>query len=134
KGALDLEGIKDTLNLLQSLTNISSTIYNNDSEKTESLSEKVVETIEGISKIDLYYTHSINVVSGISNEQSSIIKARQDELLGIEVDNGSKRNYLEGEAFAHILGYTGDVFAQDLEEKDYIGPTDTIGRAGIERL
>lgn len=133
-GALDLDGIKETLDLVQSLTNISPTVYNEGSEKIETLSEKVLDTIEGINDADLYYTHSVKVVSGISNEQSSIIKARQDELLGIEVDNGNKRNYIEGEAFAHILGYTGDVFAQDLEEKDYIGPTDTIGRSGIERL
>ena len=46
------------------------------------------------------------------------------------------REYVYGEEFAHVLGYTGEISPAELEE--YLGlpyvAGDTVGKEGIERV
>ncbi len=42
-----------------------------------------------------------------------------------------RREYINGPKFSQVIGYTGKVSKDDLED-DYYFPTDTIGRLGIE--
>lgn len=100
----------------------------NQDEQYSSLSEKIYSIYEG----DPYFTE-ILVARNLDNDMAIKIKAAANELLGVYVDSGSKREYPEGDAFAHILGYTGNVTAEDLAKLKYAGPTDVVGRIGLEK-
>ena len=93
-----------------------------------SLSEKVYSTYEA----NTYFTE-ILIAKNINDDMAIKIKASANELLGVYVDRGSKREYPQGEAFSHILGYTGTVTAEDLKKLEYADSTDTVGRIGLEK-
>ena len=96
-------------------------------EEYATLSEKVYSTYEK----DTYFTE-ILVARNIDDEMAIKIKAASNDLPGVYIDSGSKREYLHGDAFAHILGYTGNVTAEDLEELDYVKFTDKMWRDMID--
>ena len=50
----------------------------------------------------------------------------------LNVREGYRRNYPYGPAAAHVVGYTGPVTADDLEEDPRLIPSDLIGRQGVE--
>ncbi len=93
-----------------------------------SLSEKVYSTYEK----NTYFTE-ILIAKNIDDDMAIKIKAAANELPGVYVDSGSKREYPQGEAFSHILGYTGTVTAEDLKKLKYADSTDTVGRIGLEK-
>lgn len=97
-------------------------------EQFSSISEKIYSTYDK----DPYFTE-ILVARNVDNEMAIKIKAASNELPGVYVDSGSKREYIGGEAFTHILGYTGSVTAEDLEKLDYVDSTDIVGRTGLEK-
>lgn len=51
---------------------------------------------------------------------------------GFYVLTSTKRQYVDGQQFSHILGYVGKVSRQDMSKDAYYLPSDTIGRLGIE--
>jgi len=68
-------------------------------------------------------------------ERATRILSRLDEIPYLKIEAFPIRRYDEGENFAHILGYLGEVSGEELEsleEKGYI-PGDWIGKAGIEK-
>lgn len=79
------------------------------------------------------YFREILIATDVNDDIAIKIKARAEELLGVYVDNGSKREYPEGNTISQILGYTGEVTADDLLRLDYITSTDIIGRTGLEK-
>jgi penicillin-binding protein 2 len=88
----------------------------------------------------VYSTHSesaffteILIARDIDNDTAIKIKAMSEDLPGVYIDTGNKRHYPERDVLSHILGYTGTVSFEDLEELDYVLPTDVIGRSGLER-
>lgn len=97
-------------------------------EKYSSMSEKIYSIYDK----DPYFTE-ILVARNVDNEMAIKIKAAANELPGVYVDSGSKREYTGGDAFAHILGYTGSVTAEDLEKLKYVDSTDVVGRTGLEK-
>ena len=65
--------------------------------------------------------------------------AVRDQLLqidGIMIDNAIGRIYPEGEAAAHLVGYVGQITAEELKEKEpgQYGANDVIGKRGLEQL
>jgi len=97
-------------------------------EQYSSISEKIYSIYDK----DPYFTEVL-VARNVDNEMAIKIKAAANELLGVYVDSGSKREYVGGEAFSHILGYTGNVTAEDLKNLDYVDSTDVVGRTGLEK-
>lgn len=92
----------------------------------------ISEKIYSIHKESPFFT-DILIGTDIDNDTVIRIKAHLGDLPGVYLDNGYKRMYPEREILAHVLGYTGIVFAEDLELLDYIGLTDVIGRSGLEK-
>ncbi len=90
----------------------------------------IFERILDIHNESPFFT-DILIASDLSNDE--IIKIKAENLLGIYVDEGSKRSYPYKDIVASILGYTGDVTAEDLENFDYLNSIDVVGRTGIER-
>ena len=102
-------------------------------KKTSSTGQEytsILERILDIHNSSPFFT-DILVASDLSNDE--IIKIKAENLTGVYVDEGSKRSYPFKDIFSSILGYTGDVTAEDLENLSYLNSTDVVGRTGIER-
>ena len=74
---------------------------------------------------------------GISEETAAYLAENNQSLPGIEVGQDWERVYDGGEAFSHILGYTGKISTEELEkyagsERDYTADS-LVGKAGIEQ-
>ncbi|MBP6976140.1 penicillin-binding protein 2 [Candidatus Dojkabacteria bacterium] len=93
-----------------------------------SLSERVFTIYN-----DNPYLNKILLAKDVNNEILIKIKSMSEELKGISIVDGSKRNYVYKDIYSHILGYTGEVSEKDLEKFDFLFSGDTIGKSGIER-
>ena len=73
----------------------------------------------------------------VSKETVAYILENGPILTGIDIEEDWNRVYTGGEAFSHILGYTGKISSEELEQymeldKDYT--TDSVvGKAGVEQ-
>ncbi len=92
----------------------------------------ISEKIYSVYKESLYFSEVL-IASDIDDQTAIKIKSRSEDLVGVYIDNGNKRFYPERDILSQILGYTGIAFAEDVENLDYIQPTDVIGRTGLER-
>jgi len=81
----------------------------------------------------------LTLVSDASMAQIALVRENASELPGAAVDSRPWRRYPRGPLFSHLIGYTGEVTAEEVErfrEEDpefprYL-PGDTIGREGLE--
>lgn len=74
----------------------------------------------------------ITLVAELDDSQALTLVEYGEEFPGVSVVPQPVRVYPEGELAADVLGYIGDPNEEDIEKPD-IGPTDTVGRAGVER-
>ncbi len=132
---LDQEGLINT-ELVEKTSNTLGGILGDNWENTTQEGNEQFNTISE----KVYSVHSqssyfseILIARDIDDETAIKIKAMSEELLGVYIDNGSKRFYPENEVLSHVLGYTGTVSVEDLSELDYVSSTDVIGRTGLER-
>lgn len=101
--------------------------------KDTSISDRVIETLDGMNATERALAKSVVLARGVDNQTAILLKALSSEVKGIIVDDGSQRLYTGGVSLSHILGYTGEVYAEDLENLDYIKFDDVIGRSGVEK-
>jgi len=80
------------------------------------------------------YANKVLLASDVNNDQVIKIKAKKEELVGIVIDDGSKRSYTSGEAFSHVLGYTSQASEKDLQEFSWLSIGSIVGKTGVERL
>ncbi len=64
------------------------------------------------------------------------LKEHRLEFPGVEVVEASVRDYPEGSMAAHILGYVGQINAEEIEDPSFkaYGPNDLVGRSGLEQV
>lgn len=67
--------------------------------------------------------------SGLDKDQVLAIKNLNPR--GFYIVPNTKRHYIDGQQFSHILGYVGKVSKEDLRDRYYY-PTDVKGRLGLE--
>ena len=129
EGKLDYVGLERTSDTLLGILKDQwkSTDTENDI-KYDSIVEKVLAVYE-----QSPYFKEILIATDIDNDQAIEIKALSEELPGVYIDNSSKRYYPITAAMSHLLGYTGEVSAEDLENLDYVESTDVVGKSGIEK-
>lgn len=79
----------------------------------------------------------ITLASGISDTLISALKENSADLPGVSVVMKTRRVYNYSEYFAHIIGYTGKITEDELEEYNAEGEvfsaTDVIGKTGLEK-
>lgn len=81
---------------------------------------------------------SINLATDVSDEMVAAIKENNEELPGVDIEEDTTRVYNDSEYFAHILGYTGTVTTERLENLKASNPNttytteDQIGISGVE--
>lgn len=93
-------------------------------------------------RYDLYMnrysqTTPITVASNISSESIAAISEREDEFPGVEIKTDSLRKYNDAKYMAGIIGYTGVISEDELNEYnsadgDYEA-SDVVGKTGIEK-
>lgn len=120
-GFLDDEKLSENVKILESIL---------DEEVIEG--ESILERIYIILEKDPQ-TRRILIASDLKNDVVIDIKAFDEDLLGVDLEEGITRNYIYKEPFSHILGYTSIVTAEDFQRLDYVGFNDIVGRVGIER-
>jgi len=132
---LDKNGYVNTENLekaCDTLGGIIGELWKEETPESKSQFSSLSEKIYSQYKENTYFTEII-VAKNINDDMAIKIKAASNELLGVYIDSGSKREYTSGSAFSHILGYTGTVTAEDLLKLSYVDSTDTVGRTGLEK-
>lgn len=77
---------------------------------------------------------AITVARGISPAQATAIAEFGDELPGVRLEAEAVRNYPNGDLAAHVLGYTGEITQEELEQPQYqtYRMGDIIGQMGAE--
>jgi penicillin-binding protein 2 len=73
------------------------------------------------------------VASDVSHDQALLVDQDSDGLPGFTLDVNPVRQYSDGGLLSVILGYTGRVDAQDIAAHPDYGPTDLIGKLGLEK-
>ncbi|MBM2828736.1 MAG: Penicillin-binding protein 2 [Actinobacteria bacterium] len=79
---------------------------------------------------------AITVARDLRFEQISVIEFNRESLPGFSVLVEAKRSYPFGPAFAHVLGYVGEVSQEELDNSDdeRMRMGDIVGKYGLERL
>ena len=74
------------------------------------------------------------LVKGIDHEQAVIIDIRADDMEGVSLDRTVERSYDHGKYLAHLLGYTGKVSREELNENPgKYTLHDYTGKSGLEK-
>ena len=80
----------------------------------------------------------ITIAKNVNDKTVAAIKENNDELIGVNITEDTKRVYNKSKYFAHMLGYTGSISAEKLEELQKDGEEsvysvdDQIGISGLE--
>jgi len=74
------------------------------------------------------------ILENIDHEVLLVLEARIDELPDCKIEKNTMRNYTLGSVFSHVLGYTGKVTRQDLQEGENYTSSDYIGKIGLENF
>jgi len=88
---------------------------------------------EIINSSDRISPRPVPLLSNITHEQMLGVLARLSDLPGIGVENLATREYMEGNQFAHILGFMGKVSKEDLKKNPKYMLTEYIGKSGLEK-
>lgn len=83
-----------------------------------------------ISNVNLEKQNSLTLSRGADIDQ--VLKIKNLNLAAVQIESDFKRQYQDGEIFAHVLGYTGAVDKNDLAADPDLSLNDTIGKSGIE--
>lgn len=79
---------------------------------------------------DLEFSSRILLVRDLF--QSQAVNLQSANLAGLEIENDWQRDYLNPEAFSHLLGYVGLVTKNDLVSYPELVSDDLIGKTGLE--
>ncbi len=76
------------------------------------------------------------IAADVSDETVAQIEEHSDEILGVQINESTKRVYKNSKYFAHIIGYTGTISDDEYESlselRDDYSLTDSVGKSGIE--
>lgn len=74
------------------------------------------------------------VKQGLTREQALALKEREPDVPGIRLLVRTAREYVDGPALAHVIGYMGPISSEELQSLDGQGYhlNDWLGKAGVE--
>jgi penicillin-binding protein 2 len=78
----------------------------------------------------------VRLASDVSWDQRARVESHLFELPGVITDVRPRRDYLEGELAAHLLGQLGEIRKQQLETREFAEyrAGEVVGQTGVERL
>ncbi len=135
KAFFDADGVLDDEKLRENVGKLQEVLGENwlrnvgdDMGEYNSILERIYVVLEKDSGIQ-----TILVSSDLENDVVINLKALNEEILGVRLDEGVVRHYIFEDSLSHILGYTGIVTEEDFEKLDYVTFNDIVGRTGIEK-
>ena len=92
----------------------------------------VQDEIDRYSQIPEY--QSIVIIRDASLAQVAAVAARRFELPGIAIEQVPSRRYRVGTSAAHLLGYVGEITADQIASPDFVGLSAdaVVGQSGLE--
>jgi penicillin-binding protein 3 len=72
-------------------------------------------------------------IKSVPNTQVELIE-KIEQIQGVQTRKVSGRVYPIGEAAAHLIGYIGEITAEELDEMEGYSPGDYIGKRGLEQI
>ncbi len=93
------------------------------------------ETIAGLRRQRPQRGERLVLVRGADMGKLTAVEERRSSLPGVQVESRWRRRYLHGALMAHVIGYTGEVSADELRDADPdldYRQGDSIGRQGVE--
>lgn len=116
--------------------------YTKEEKEEYSLPEKFTQE-EELKVIAVRYMLSLNtyqryipitIASDVSEKTVAAVLENQDKFIGVKIAEDSIRVYEGGDAFASIIGYTGVISGEELEEnEDKYTHQSIVGKAGVEQ-
>ena len=90
----------------------------------------------GLNSFQQFMTTTL--ASDVSDETAAAIMENQSVLTGVDIEEDSLRRYADGEYFASIIGYTGQISQEEYddlskEDKKRYSLSDIVGKSGIEQ-
>ena len=78
---------------------------------------------------------AVTVTENASDATVAAVAENQEKLPGVAIEEDTMRVYDGGEACASIIGYTGQISPEELEEKEKDGynGNSVVGKAGMEQ-
>ncbi len=83
-----------------------------------------------IGEVNLEKQNSLTIIRQLSVED--VIKIKNLNLPAVQIEDDFKRQYTDGEVLAHIIGYTGSVDRNDIENNYSLSFNDVVGKSGLE--
>ncbi len=80
-----------------------------------------------------YFPQNILILPNVDRDTALNIEEKSRQITGFSVDINPAREYLDGGAFSHFLGYTGRISAEEWQKNVGYQPTDYIGKTGLEQ-
>lgn len=83
----------------------------------------------------LYYTYQpVPVAEFVPEEVYFKVREEPERFRGVEVVEKSVRTYPQGPLAAHLLGWVGQINAEEIDDPRFTGygPSDLVGKAGVE--
>jgi penicillin-binding protein 2 len=92
------------------------------------LSDGYIEDL--VKNVNLERQNVLTIARQVSVEQ--VIRIKNLNLSGVQIENDFARRYPEGEIFSHLIGYVGPVDKNDLTNDPSLSLNEIIGKSGLE--
>ena len=103
---------------------------------------------EVLKLVNIRYAMSLNsyqkyiattIAEDVCDETVADVMENLDTLQGVTIEEISMRRYTDSEAFANVIGYTGQISVEEYEalsekEQEEYGKNATVGKAGLEKV
>lgn len=99
----------------------------------EMSTSELVQTVE--QHAETLYTQPLVLKEFVPYQQALTLSTKLNSLPGVSVDVRASREYVQPEAYSHMLGYLGRITADDLEDEATLNSyllTDSLGKSGLE--
>jgi len=85
-------------------------------------------------KIEEDENQQILIAENLEHQTLIVLETKKNELPGFETEKNSIRYYEEGRIFAHLVGYTGKIRAEEYKDSpEKYSISDYVGREGVEK-
>lgn len=74
------------------------------------------------------------ILRGLDFSRVAYFLEHSSDYNGLEIDLQSVRDYTDGTALSHVLGYMGEISEEELKNSDYYQGGDVIGKSGVENF
>ncbi|TSC93891.1 MAG: penicillin-binding protein 2 [Parcubacteria group bacterium Licking1014_1] len=102
-------------------------------KEIKSISDLTSRDFEELKKeIEESKDSKVLIYENISHEKLLVFEANINDFSGCQIEKNTVRDYVFSKSFSHVLGYTGKISKNELENYENYAVNDYIGKTGIE--